>query len=100
MSGVLRWEPPPPSPFGGWKTAREPKPSPWAEAADELRQHPGRWGVIYEGVQGFASTIATLVNTAQHRGRPFAPAGSFEAVSRKRKTDGVCCTHARYVGEG
>jgi hypothetical protein len=64
------------------------------EAAAELRDNPGLWGVIYEGTADRAGGMASQINTGVHA--CFRPAGSFEAVARRAA--GVRTVYARYVG--
>lgn len=93
MSSVLRWEEPPPSRFPDrpWTTRR----SHLEDLAEELRQRPSDWALVYEGTPGRASGMATHIRLGQLR--CFTPTGDFDAVTRK--VDGVTRTYARYVGE-
>lgn len=64
------------------------------EAAAELRDNPGMWGVIYEGPANRASgMVAHILSGAISC---FRPAGSFRATSRMRQ--GVRTVFACYVG--
>lgn len=89
MSGVLRWEDPPPVAVrhqGQRVTA-------WAVIAYQLRERPGEWAVVYEG-----SRDMTAVARIKSGKSWFAPAGSFEAVHRRLPTGGEAI-YARYIGE-
>jgi hypothetical protein len=67
---ILRWQSPP---------VRTAFADEWGEVADQLRESPGLWAVIWEGR---AATQAGLVTKIKAGVEPFAPAGAFEAVSR------------------
>lgn len=68
----------------------------FAEAAEELRDMPGVWGVIYESPSNRATGMASHIVNGVYP--CFRPPGSFQAVSRMR--DGVRTLYARYVGGG
>lgn len=89
---VLRWQDPPESqrpPTAGRSRSM------YEEAAAELRENRGMWGVIYEGRANRASgMVAHILSGAI---ACFRPSGSFEATSRMRQ--GVRTVYARYVGE-
>jgi hypothetical protein len=96
MSGVLRWEEPPPTKAGqhlrkqGTRFGDE-----WREIAEELRANPGRWGVIAEGER----PLEALVSHIRHARFPvWGPAGSFDATCRKRFDEYTL--YACYVGAG
>ena len=85
----LEWREPPTVSSGG-------KPAKIALAAIALREHPGQWALI-TGDSGLSNrTYASYIKTA--RITAWRPAGSFDAVSRKRP-DGQFDIYARYVGE-
>lgn len=87
---VLRWQTPPaPKKRGGFRRSNL-----FVEAADELRDMPGMWGVVYEGTGNRASGMAASINSGIY---PCCrPPGSFEAVARL--DCGVRTVYARYVG--
>lgn len=96
---VLRWADPPPLPktcrsfTDGRRATRESRMAPYADA---LREHPGRWAVVFEGSQGAASAMATHISLGQMA--CFTPTGDFEATSRRQGETVLC--YARYVGDG
>lgn len=64
-----------------------------AQIAEELRSRPNEWAIIEEN--GHAS-LSTYVNSA--KGKAYAPAGTFQATTR-RNADGKRYTiYAKYVG--
>jgi hypothetical protein len=78
---VLRWEDPPPLRGADQSQSR------WAPVAAELREHPGKWAVIAEYAHpNQASSIAQRIKKGTLSG--FAPAGSFDAKSRKVRPKG------------
>lgn len=88
----IRFDGPPPAPKTGTSTATR-----HAKAADTLRDRVGEWAVIDVSDRApIAHSMASAIRTA--RLRPYAPAGSFEAVSRK--VDDEFRVYARYVGTG
>lgn len=91
MLTVLRWQTPPPAKKrGGFRRSNL-----FAEAAAELRDMPGMWGVVFEGTSNRASGMASNINSGVY---PCCrPPGSFEAVARMDA--GVRTVYARYVGE-
>jgi hypothetical protein len=95
MTGVLRWEvPPPPS-----RAGRRPPSDGWsrfASVAAELRSRQGEWGVVFEGAQGSASAMASHIRLGQQI--CFTPSGDFDACAR-RLGDGLYATYAVYVGD-
>ena len=86
---IIRWQNPPASRGGGGNSSGG-KPSAYQDIAADLRAHPGRWAVIFDGAIGLAAQRAADIR--QGVSRPFQPAGDFEAVARGR------FTYARYVG--
>lgn len=103
MSGVLRWQDPPPSPHGAHRrretvpaAARLHLTNPYQDAAADLIERPGVWGVVTEGEQGMTSTIASRIRAGAYVS--FTPAGTFDAVSRKAGP--VTVVYARYLGMG
>lgn len=98
---VIRWEDPPEHrnkgvPRPNWPAVDQtPK---WQAIADELRANPGRWGVI--GDRLGPGTAGPITRRIRRGDRPmWSPAGSFEAVSRKRSDGEGIDMYARYVGE-
>ena len=89
---VLRWQDPTPrKPQGG----HHGRPSKFAEAAEELRQMPGMWGVVLETTGNTGTGMAANINSGVY---PCCrPPGSFEAVARLDA--GVRTVFARYVGD-
>jgi hypothetical protein len=89
---VIRWEEPPPGRSnGGGK-----RESYLAPLADELRANPGRWALVHIGdSSGQATGMATHI--ARGQVLAFAPAGDFDAVSRR--VDGRHRVYAVYLGE-
>ena len=85
---IVRWETPPVSKSGRAKDGR------YAYIADALRANPGEWAVVAEQV---TPTLAYHIKKGMVSG--FAPAGSFEATSRRtsNKTKRVT-VYARFVG--
>lgn len=85
----LKWQDPPPNAAG------RPSLTDWRAVAAALRERPGEWALVVEGV-----SISTATNIKKARLVAFAPAGSFEAVARngsnKTKRADI---YARYVGE-
>jgi hypothetical protein len=80
----IKWEEPP--------TDRRSRG--YGDMAEPLRDKPGEWAKVAEGIS--SPTLANSIKQA--RVKSFAPAGSFEAVSRKNPDGGVDI-YARYVGE-
>lgn len=86
----IRFDGPPPAAKGG--TARATRHS---ETAEILRARAAEWAVIDVSDRASVThSMASAIRTA--RLRAYAPAGSFEAVSRK--VDGEFRVYARYVG--
>jgi hypothetical protein len=86
LVGVLRWEDPPPP----VEVAAVPRRA-WAMVAAELRDEPGRWGLIDDACTGphVAQRIKAGVGW-------WSPAGSFDACTRS--VEGRLHVYARYVG--
>jgi hypothetical protein len=93
MTGVLRWEDPPPSRTG--RPGPKSRPSLYEFVAAQLRANPQRWAVVFEGGDKSATSLANQFR----RGRTgaFLPIGAFEIASRMN--DGTGRIYARYVGE-
>ncbi len=70
--------------------------SAYFEEAAELKAHKGQWAVLktFDKPSG-AGSLASAVKNGKYAA--FAPAGSFEAVSRTTD-DGKGCVYVRYVG--
>lgn len=63
--------------------------------ADKLKKRVGDYALIgHYSTPGSANSIAHMIRRA--RCDAYAPAGSFEAVSRR--VDGEYCVYARYIG--
>lgn len=90
MSGVIRWEEPPPQNPG----VRGETRMPWSLIAQQLRERPGEWGVVHEGD---SPALHMTHRIAQGKSPWFRPAGHFEATTRIRL--GHAVVYARYVGE-
>lgn len=87
MTGVVRWEDPPPvGPIG-----RRPTRA-WCEVAEELRGRPGCWAVIAEG-DGYKAQASRVALGRQG----FDPPGAYEAVTRGGGR--ALRVYARYVGD-
>lgn len=67
----------------------------WSEVARQLKERPGEWAIVAQGV---SATLAQAIKRADRAA--FAPAGTFEAVSRVSSTGRKRDIYARYVGEG
>lgn len=93
MSGVLRWEKPPP---GGRGPAKGPRRTAhWHACAEQLRDRPRSWGVLIEN-EDYLSVGGMATQIAHGRLAAFRPAGSFEA--RTLSTPAGFAIYARYVG--
>jgi hypothetical protein len=91
---VLRWEEPAPPKHPVGRRYRE---SALTAVAAELMDHPGEWGVIYDGRnRALAGGLAHRITQGQPK--CFSPAGLFDAVFRSVGDSYV--TFARYVGDG
>ena len=68
----------------------------WLKIAHELRDNPGEWALVAENV---VRTYVTHIKRGSINA--FAPAGSYEAVSRGYGTDQTRTAklYARYVGK-
>lgn len=66
----------------------------YSDIARKLREQPGRWALIIEGTN---ASVTTHINKGRYK--DFAPAGDFEATSRRDSTTGNVKIWARYVGE-
>lgn len=95
MHRVLRWEDPPAPVAGLPRGVPRTFACRWRDVSDSLRYRPGQWAVIYEGTQAMASHHAIRINDG--RGS-FAPAGVFEAVTRKVGPSQTRVVYARYLG--
>lgn len=85
MTGVLSWEEPPPPRRGALSVAPE-----WME---EVRARPGAWALVQTGNRDVEKLPAAI-----RGGRGvYAPAGSWEAVSRKSGNE--FRLYVRYVGQ-
>lgn len=90
MSGVMRWEEPPP------REARSGrKGSRYEPVVDALKAAPGRWAVVFEGTK--SSVTTTTYNMRTGNTKYFQPAGDFEFVARVSGAEGKI--YARFVGE-
>lgn len=96
MTGVIRWERPPPTQARNGGRPADSYSSRYAAIADELRANPGRWAVIDEFTGNHNRGLATKIRLGSML--CFTPAGDFESVSRR--SDGVVLTYARYLGDG
>ena len=86
MSGVLRWETPPPQTQGPVHN--------WPAIAADLQQKPGEWALI-----ALCDTRATAGTTAKYVRESFyepLKTGVYEAKSRT--VDGEFRVYARYMG--
>lgn len=86
MSGVVRWEDPPP----------HGNRSQWQPVAEALRERPGEWALIAEGLKsGSAGAMSNAIKVG--RFSCWRPAGTFESRTSARG-DGLTDLYARYVG--
>jgi len=84
----IEWEEPPTA-----KGRNYPK-GVYVHIAKALRQNPGKWAIVRQDGQG---NLAVYIRQGKVKG--FAPAGSFEAVSRANGLGRNHATvYARYVG--
>jgi hypothetical protein len=83
-------EPPPAKPRGGSNKGT----GKWAEIAKALKERPGEWALIGEGV---SATLVSRINKATQTSA-FDPAGAFQATGRNYDNS-RCDIYARYVGE-
>lgn len=88
---IIRWENPPArrAQGGGSNGSR------FQAVADQLRAHHGRWALIHESTN---SSYGLSTHISMGSIGCFAPAGDFEAASRR--VGGLTLTYARYVGDG
>lgn len=86
LTGVLRWEDPPPPAVGGNGPRR-----PWALVAAQLRERPGCWALIDDSTTFPAYTARITAGVGW-----WAPRGAFEACVRG--VEGRLCMYARFVG--
>lgn len=82
----LEWEAPPPGQIK--------KGSKWDPIARALKQRPGQWACIGRAIP--TSIVTTITKGGL---KCFAPAGSFEAVTRNHTERWVADVYVRYVGE-
>lgn len=92
---VIRWEDPPHSRNVGNQGGRPPD-SQWSALADQLRDEPKRWAVIFEGDRTTAMSVRS--KAVEGRSVCFRPRGAFEA--RVRSWNGTYTVYARYMGMG
>jgi hypothetical protein len=92
VNAIIRWETPPPD-----RRAGTGIPVFDHEAiAAELRAHPRRWAVVFEGRYGMGG-YATFIRTGRHAA--YRPVGHFDAVRRYAAADDdVMIVYARYLG--
>ena len=84
MTAGIKWQEPP---------AERRGRAPWDEIAEALRGRPGAWALVGENIDASQATRIKKGGLSA-----FAPAGSFEAVTRKNEGD-KHDIYARYVGE-
>lgn len=94
MSGVIRWERPPPitrNPSGFGPAVRD-----WESIVADLRSKPGEWGLVALcNNRGTASQVANALRTCEYAA--LWRNGPFEATARH--VDGEARVYARYVGD-
>ena len=84
----IQWQAPPPA--KGYSHAR----GVYVAVADALRKRSGQWAIVSEDSQG---NLAVYIRAGKVQG--FAPAGSFEAVSRANGLGrGRATVYARFIG--
>jgi hypothetical protein len=94
MTAVIRWEEPPRA--AAQAPRHRTRHSRLEPLAEELRGRPGEWALVFEDeAAGKANGMATHIRYGQLM--CFAPAGDFDAVTRK--VDAVTQVYARYVGD-
>jgi hypothetical protein len=92
MTGVIRWEEPPPE-HGNKRPA---KPSKYQPIADALRGRPGEWAVVVENkAPGSAGNLVWRIKSGVG---PFAPPRSFDAKCIGPAGGSSSKVYARYVG--
>lgn len=91
--GVIRWETPPPSRAGsnGYDPTQIPRP--WATVAQQLREHPGDWGVISEWPTAKEAWLLKRVPAGVGH---WKPAGAFAVKSRT--VNQLFTIYAVYIG--
>jgi hypothetical protein len=89
VSGVLRWEDPPPAHSSTDGKARQVIAH--ELIAFQLKRRPGDWAAIHE--QRAVPSLANQINRGGYA--PYRPAGSFEAVVRT--TGDTFTVYARFV---
>jgi hypothetical protein len=92
VSGVIRWEDPPPPRTSERTYARAVD---WYAIADELRGRPGEWAVA--AVRRGSSSAASLAWQINHANLAAFKGDRFEAVARVVGDEARI--YARYVGE-
>lgn len=94
---IIRWEDPTPA-VAGRRNSGQPgeATSRYTTIAADLRARRGRWAVVEE----FAGRLDRGLSSKINKGAMvcFAPAGDFEAVTRRG--EGVVRVYARYLGDG
>jgi len=94
VSGVIRWEEPPPSQTGNAGPA--PKMNAlYASIRADLMSKPGEWAVVWEGGKASARALANQMRRGMYTA--FCPVDRFEFASRITTTGGAI--YARYIGE-
>ncbi len=94
MSGVIRWEDPPPPASRARGEARIA----WPLVAQQLRQRPGVWAVVDEhrtSERRPDGALSARINSG--RTKWLVPAGSFQATTRQ--TVDVWTLYVRYLGD-
>lgn len=87
---IIRWEDPPDR-----HRTMELK---WHTTAGALRDRVGQWAVLLESAN--STQCSSLVQYIKRGEGPFAPKGSFEALSRSvKRGEGNQAVYARFVGE-
>lgn len=86
---VIRWE--------GPQARSDVFATEWQPVADQLRERPQQWAVVYEGGASEANNIATKIKTGRS---PFDPRGHYHAATRTVRTRGDrdVLVYARYMG--
>ncbi len=88
---IIRWEAPQPTNRGTGTGRRATR---FADAADQLRAHRGEWAVLLESTHPGKGALAGHIRMGALQA--FAPAGDFEAVTRR--INGHTVVYARYLG--
>jgi hypothetical protein len=89
----IEWEEPPPATGKYYGNVGK-----YVAIANALKNRPGEWAIVSRETQG---NLASIIKKGKVRG--FAPAGSFEAVSRinpdnTSRSNPRCTVYARYIG--